>query len=111
MAAVANHKKLCTAIYGCQQIYTMPKEGIELTLKSVRLQVRFPFTIYADFEALAVPCTRTNPETEQASIYKKRMPKSVGLRLVSTVPQVLDLPYESHLGDDVAVWFLNRVIA
>jgi hypothetical protein len=89
----------------------MPKEGTKLTFKNVRHQVRFPFTIYADFEALTVPCTRTNPDTQPANIYQKHVPISVGLKLVSTVPQILDVPYESYLGDDVVVWFLNRLIA
>jgi hypothetical protein len=109
--ALDKHKKFCTAIDSCQQVYTMPKEGTKLKFINVRYQVRFPFTIYADFEALTVPCTRTNPDTEPANIYQKHVPISVGLKLVSTVPQVLDLPYESYLGDDVVVWFLNRLIA
>jgi hypothetical protein len=109
--AIDNHKKFCTAMDCCQQVYTMPKEGSKLKFVNVRHQVRFPFTIYADFEALTVPCTRTNPDTEPANIYQKHVPISVGLKLVSTVPQVLDLPYESYLGDDVVVWFLNRIIA
>jgi hypothetical protein len=89
----------------------MPKEGTKLKFINVRHQVRFPFTIHADFEALTVPSTRANPDTEPASIYEKHVPISVGLKLVSTVPQVPDMPYESHIGDDVAVWFLNRLIA
>jgi hypothetical protein len=89
----------------------MPKEGTKLAFKNVRHQVRFPFAIYADFEALTVPCTRSDPDTEPANIYQKHVPTSVGLKLVSTVYQVLHLPYESRLGDDVAVWFVNRLIA
>ena len=109
--ALDRHKRFCTAVDCCKQIYTMPKEGTKLRFINVRHQVRFPFTIYADFEALTVPCTRTNTDTQPANIYQKHVPISVGLKLVSTVPQVLDLPYESYLGDDVAVWFLNRLLA
>jgi hypothetical protein len=69
--------------------------------------VRFPFTVYADFEALTVPRARTNPDTEPA----KTLPISVCLKLVSTLPQVLNLPYESYLGNDVVAWFLSRLIA
>jgi hypothetical protein len=111
LTALTNHKKFCTAVDRCQQIYTMPKEGTKLKFINVRHQVRFPFVIYADFEALTVPCTRTNPDTEPANIYQKHVPISVGLKLVSTVPQILDIPYESYLGGDVVVWFLNRLIA
>jgi hypothetical protein len=52
-----------------------------------------------------------NPDTEPANIYQKHVPISLGLKLVSTVPQVLDLPHESHVGHDVMVWFLSRLIA
>jgi hypothetical protein len=89
----------------------MPKEGTKLRCINVRHQVRFPFTTYADFEALTVPCTRTNPDTQPASIYQRHVLISVGLKLVSTVPQALNTPYESYLGTDVVVWFLNRVVA
>jgi hypothetical protein len=48
--ALNNHRKFCTAMDCCKQVYTMPKEGTKLTFKNVRHQVRFPFVVYADFE-------------------------------------------------------------
>ena len=110
-SALDNHKMFCTAMDACQQIYTMPPEGSKLKFRNVRHQARFPFVIYADFEALTVPCTRTNSDTELANCYQQHEPISVGLKLVSTVPGVLELPYESHMGADVAVWLLNRLLA
>ena len=110
-SALDNHKRFCTAMDACQQIYTMPPEGSKLKFRNVRHQARFPFVIYADFEALTVPCTRTNSDTELANCYQQHDPISVGLKLVSTVPGVLELPYESHMGADVAVWLLNRLLA
>ena len=89
----------------------MPKEGTKIKFVNVRHQVRFPLTIYADFEVLTVPWTRTNIDVELANCFQRHIPISVGLRMVSAVPGVLDLPYESHLGEDVVVWFLNRILA
>ena len=110
-SALDNHKKFCTAIDACQQIYTMPAEGTKLKFRNVRHQAKFPFVIYADFEALTVPCTRTDSDTELANCYQKHEPISVGLKLISTATGVLELPYESHMGADVATWLLNRLLA
>jgi hypothetical protein len=75
-SAFDRHKTFCTAADFFKQIYTMPREETKLRFVNVRHQVRFPFVIYADFEALTVPCTRTNTDAEPANIYQKHAPIS-----------------------------------
>lgn len=112
-SALGSHELLRTAMDGCQQIYAMPPEGSKLKFRNVRHHARFPLVIYADCEALTVPCTRTNSDTEMANCYQEHEPMSVGLNLVSTVPGVLELPYELHMGFDVdvAMCLLNPLLA
>ena len=45
------------------------------------------------------------------NVYQHHVPISVGLKLVSAIPGVLDnIPYETYTGEDVADWFLNRLL-
>jgi hypothetical protein len=109
---LATHQQFCMAMDGCKQIYTMPREGDKLVFKNVKFQARFPFVVYADFEALTVPCTRTDRDTELANCCQSHKPISVGLKLVSSAPGVLDdVEYETFTGDNVAKWFLERLLA
>ena len=49
---------------------------------------------------------------EPKNCYQKHVPISVGIKLVSNAAGVLDNePYETYTNDDVAVWFLNRLLA
>ena len=110
-----NHQLFCQSLDSCKQIYTMPDEGTKLSFYNVRFQQRFPFVIYADFEALTVPCNESVTAKAHAGIpkstYQTHKPISVGLKLVSSQPGVLDkLPYETYTGDDVVEWFLRRLL-
>ena len=110
-SALEKHKLFCVSIDGCKQIYTMPAEGTSLKFYNVRNQTKFPFSFYADFEALTVPWTQRNRATDPKNCYQKHMPISVGFKLVSSVPGVLDNePYETYTNEDVCAWFLNRML-
>ena len=110
-SALTKHKLFCVSIDGCKQIYTMPAEGTKLKFYNVRNQTKFPFAFYADFEALTIPWTQQNRATDMKNCYQKHMPISVGLKLVSSVPGVLDNePYETYTSEDVCAWFLNRLL-
>ena len=109
-----NHQLFCQSIDNCKQVYTMPPEGAKLRFYNVRYQQLYPFAIYADFESLTVPCVETKSAKKRAGIpihtYQTHKPISVGLKLVSSVPDVLNLPFETYTGDDVAEWFLRRLL-
>jgi hypothetical protein len=100
----------------CKQIFTMPPEGTKLHFINVRYQQRFPFIVYADFEALTVPCDQlTASAKKQQHIpmysYQSHKPISVGMKLVSSEVGVLDdVPYDTYTGDDVVEWFLRRLL-
>jgi hypothetical protein len=114
--ALANHQLFCVSIDECQQVYTMPPEGAKLRFINTRYQQRFPFIIYADFESLTVPCKLpTQSAMRKADMpihsYQSHKPISVGMQLVSSAPGVLDtMQYETYTGDDVAEWFLRRIL-
>jgi hypothetical protein len=113
--ALSNHQLFCKSIDDCKQIFTMPEVGTQLSFYNVRFQQLFPFIIYADFEALTVPCDVSLAEKRRNGIpvhtAQTHKPISVGLKLVSTVPGVLDtFPYEAHVGEDAAEWFLRRLL-
>lgn len=113
-SALANHRQYCVSVDDCKQIFAMPPEDTKLKFTNVRHQQRFPFVVYADFEALTVPCKEsTDNEKQQRPInsYQQHQPISVGMKLISSVSQVLqDVPYETHTGTDVVEWFLRRLL-
>ena len=110
-----SHKEICTG-ETCQQQLTMAPEGSTLKFRNVRYQQTCPFIIYADFECLT---TEVDPNTEEPATgpvfdaipgqaYQKHVPCSVGVLLVSTLPQ-LNIPYEQYVGKDSVSWFLTRL--
>lgn len=106
-----SHQQHCISIDGCQQIYTMPKEGTKLTFRNELHQQRFPFVVIADFESLTVPWTAATSKQDPAHCYQKHKPISVGMIMVSSVAGDLGMmPYETYTNDDVAEWFLNRLL-
>jgi hypothetical protein len=55
--------------------------------------------------------TAAHPNDPPKSVYQEHVPISVGLKLVSSVPGVLDdMPYETHTGPDVTTWFLEKLL-
>jgi hypothetical protein len=61
-----------------------------------------------DGDATTLPKIRT---AVAAGAYQEHEPISVGMKLISAVPGVLgDMPYETHTGGDVIMWFLNRLM-
>jgi hypothetical protein len=109
-----NHQLHCISVDDCKQVLTMPPEGTKIKFINVRHQQKFPFTIYADFESLTVPCDQlTDAEKKQQGVpkfsFQKHKPISVGLKLVCSSPGILDLPYETYTGEDVNEWFLQRL--
>jgi len=109
-----NHQLHCVSVDDCKQVLTLPPEGTKIKFANVRHQQKFPFTIYADFESLTVPCDQlTDVEKKQQGApkfsFQKHKPISVGLKLVCSTPGILDLPYETYTGEDVNEWFLERL--
>jgi hypothetical protein len=114
--ALQRHLQHCLSVDDCKQVFTMPPEGTKLRFINVRYQQRFPFIVYADFEALTVPCDQlTASAKKQQHIpmhsYQSHKPISVGMKLVSSEGGVLDdVPYDTYTGDDVVEWFLRRLL-
>jgi len=109
-----NHQLHCVSIDDCKQVLTMPPEGTKIKFINVRNQQKFPFTIYADFESLTVPCDGLTDAAKKKEgmpkfSFQMHKPISVGLKLVCCTPGILDLPYETYTGEDVNEWFLCRL--
>jgi hypothetical protein len=127
------HLERCCGVDGYKCVHQLPPEGSTLEFKNVKYMERVPFTIYADFEAITKNIERegdaapTNEHDEgdgdesdeddnmvrkkPKNVYQEHTPISVGLKLVSSVPGVLDkLPYETYTGKDVATWFLEKLL-
>lgn len=106
------HKKFCRGDDGCQQVYTMPPEGTTLKFRNVRYMQHAPFAIYVDFEALTKPIELGDDNDNDkvpSTAYQKHIPISVGMKLVSTCPDVHE-EYEDYTGDDVTEFFLHRML-
>jgi len=49
--------------------------------------------------------------TKSATIlYQSHKPCSIGLKIVSDLPQFANLPYEGHFGADSTTWLLKRLL-
>ena len=103
------HSKYCHPTEGRKQVIQLPSLPTELKFKNYRFQQRIPFVIYADFECI-VPQTNKLPPAGCNSIeYQHHIPCSIGLKLVSTVPQLSNLPFKSHFGPDSTEWLLKEL--
>jgi hypothetical protein len=112
------HQSVCEG-ETCQQICTMAPVGATMKFRNIRYQQTVPFVIYADFECLTqdvdptsetvVPSTPENIlDAAPKQAYQRHTPCSVGLLLVSTLPE-LRIPYEQYFGEDSVEWMLNRI--
>ena len=100
------HSKNCSATEGLQQVIQIPDDPRPLKFRNIRYQQRIPFVIYADFECL-VPATNKLPRpAETAFEYQHHLPYSVGLKLVSSVQELSNIPYKEHHGSDCTEWLL-----
>ena len=50
------------------------------------------------------------PRKKPKNVYQEHVPISVGVKLVSSVPGILDIPYETYTGKDVTTWFLEKLL-
>ena len=106
---LCEHMKYCSGKEGMQQVIQLPVDPQPLKFKKYCRQQRLPFVIYADFECL-VPPTGKVPVTEHAAFeYQNHLPYSVGLKMVSTVPELSKLPYKEHHGEDCTQWLLEEL--
>ena len=104
------HKGNCLKDDYCQIIFTMPPPGTVLKFKNVRYVQQLPFYIVADFEALTCPADERNGTRHSKSIiYQQHQPCAVGIKLVSTIPD-LQIPYTDYVGHDVVSWFLKEIL-
>ncbi|KAF0147428.1 MAG: hypothetical protein FD143_3066 [Ignavibacteria bacterium] len=109
-AVLIRHKGNCLKDDYCQVIYTMPPPGSLLKFKNVRYIQPLPFYIVADFEALTTPANELNGTKHSRSlIYQEHEPCAVGIKLVSSIPDV-QLPYTDFIGPNVVSWFLNEIL-
>ena len=107
---LVEHTKNCTPTEGLQQVIAMPIDPKPLKFSHQRNQQRIPFVIYADFECLLPPVTNQPAAATKVSEYQHHIPYSVGLKLVSTVPELANTPYKEHNGLDCTQWLLEELI-
>ena len=99
------HKVNCENGGYAGPIYTMPPPGKILKFLNIRNEMALPFKIFADCEALTLQAN--NPPV--SSIYQNHVACSVGLKLISTVPNV-QAEYWQCRGDNCVDAFLARLL-
>ena len=109
--SAAVHFKNCVPKEGLQQVITLPVDPLPLKFKNFKYQQRCPFIVVADFECLTAPTNKTATVAHPTYEYQHHIPCSVGLKLISTVPQLANMPYKVRHGQDCTEWFLREVIA
>ncbi len=106
------HQFLCDREDFSSQIFTLPTPGTTLEFKNIRFQLQIPFVIYADFECLTEPIYAAGEEPAHGShAYQKHIPCSIGLKLVSRVPELSQMPYIHHTDPDAPLWFLEQLLS
>ena len=78
------HLNVCSRPDMDSMLYSFPAEGSKLSFKNIRYQLKAPFIIYADFEALLVPndC-ETGAKRRRTKHYQEHIPSAVGVYIVS----------------------------
>ena len=99
------HKQNCENGGYAGPIYTMPPPGKILKFINIRNEMQLPFKIFADCEAL----TAKPINCAQSSIYQNHIPCSVGLKLISSIPQIQEA-YWQCLGENCLEAFLTKLI-
>ena len=102
------HEKVCEGPDFCKQYYTLPPWGKKLKFTNTRFQLRLPFAIYADFEALNVVPPAADKGKGKTLRYQKQVPCSVAFKLISTIPE-LQKPLMCCSGENCVQWFLKKV--
>ena len=109
-AILMEHSKWCNGDDNISQVYTMPEEGSTLKFENIMALDQHPFVVYADFESL-VPQIKKEDATARHSVeYQHHEPYSIGLKLVSRVPQLQNVDYQSYTGLGCTEWFLKQLI-
>ena len=99
------HKQNCENGGYAGPIYTMPPPGKILKFINIRNEMELPFKIFADCESL----TKAPVNCLQSSIYQNHIPCSVGLKLISSIPQI-QLDYWQCRGENCVESFLMRLV-
>ena len=104
--ALQRHQLFCNRPNFSSTIYTLPPPDTSIEFRNVRYQQRVPFVVYADCEAICAP----NKEKHRRSLfYSHHLPCSIGYKLVTEVPQLVDEAYHSYTGPDVVKWFMGQM--
>ena len=107
---LAEHSKYCSATEGLQQVIHLPDNPKPLKFTHYRNQQRIPFVFFADFECMVPPTNKVPRTAESAFEYQHHLPYSVGLKLVTTVRELSNIPYADHHGNDCTEWLLTELI-
>ena len=100
-----NHMRFCEGPDFCKPFYTLPPYGKKVKFQNTRYQLRLPFAIYADFEAIN---TKPDADDLKKGRYQKQIPCSVGYKLISTFNE-LQKPFKKRTGADCVQWFINKI--
>ena len=91
------------------QVLHLPEDPKPLKVHNFAYQQRIPFMVSADFDGLMLVTDKLPAHESAAFEYQHHMPCSVSLKLVSTVPELGNIPYKEHHGSDCTVWLLQEV--
>jgi len=106
------HDNLCTKKSGpIRCVFPKGGDDSEIVFKHVSRQLRIPFKIVADFEALTTEYNNLRADTDgNTTRYQKHIASSVGLKVVSEFEDLIYYKPEIIRADtNVTTYFLNRL--
>ena len=121
-----HHQKFCEGFNGCKTNIRMPPENSICEFKNIKNQMKCPFVVYGDFECMLPQ----NPNQDADRVWdrhpgktvatQQHKPFAVGFKLIGpdlrtpTNPDPAlnfsNIPYENHIGENSAEWFLMRMM-
>ena len=106
------HKEVCIEINGEQSI-KMPEVGSKIKFTNYNKQMKAPFVIYADFEAITEPIHGCNQSNQQsfAEAYQKHTDCGYGYKVVCCYDEKYSKPIKYYRGEKAVYKFMEAMLA
>ena len=105
------HKEVCIEINGEQSI-KMPEVGSKIEFTNFNKQMKAPFVIYADFEAITEPIHGCNQSNQQSftEAYQKHTDCSYGYKVVCCYDDKYSKPIKYYRGEKAVYKFMQALL-
>ena len=105
------HKEVCIEINGEQSI-KMPEVGSKIEFTNFNKQMKAPFVIYADFEAITEPIHGCNQSNQQSftEAYQKHTDCGYGYKVVCCYDDKYSKPIKYYRGEKAVYKFMEAML-